>query len=47
MSWYAPEPVVAADRGAAVQLLTACQIPKVRHFITHRMATGRDAGKKE
>jgi len=47
MYWYATEPVVAADRVAAVKLLTACQIPKVRQFITHRMATGRDAGKKE
>ena len=47
MYWYATEPVVAADRVAAVKLLTACQIPKVRQFITHRMATGRGAGKKE
>ena len=47
MYWYATEPVVAVDRVAAVKLLTACQIPKVRQFITHRMATGRDAGKKE
>ena len=47
MYWYATEPVVAADRVSAVKLLTACQIPKVRQFITHRMATGRDAGKKE
>ena len=47
MYWYATEPVVAADRVAAVKLLPACQIPKVRQFITHRMATGRDAGKKE
>ena len=47
MYWYATEPVVAADRVAAVKLLTACKIPKVRQFITRRMATGRDAGKKE
>ena len=47
MYWYATEPVVAVDRVAAVKLLTACQIPKVRQFITRRMATGRDAGKKE
>ena len=46
MYWYATEPVVAADRVAAVKLLTACQIPKVRQFITHRMATGRDRGQK-
>ena len=47
MYWYATEPVVAADRVAALKLLTACKIPKVRQFITRRMATGRDAGKKE
>ena len=47
MYWYATEPVVAVDRVAAVKLLTACQIPKVRQFITHRMATGRAAGKGE
>ena len=47
MYWYATEPVVAADRVSAVKLLTACQIPKVRQFITRRMATGRDADKKE
>ena len=47
MYWYATEPVVAGDRIAAVKLLTACKIPKVRQFITRRMATGRDAGKKE
>ena len=47
MYWYATEPVVAADRVAAVKLLSACQIPRVRQFITHRMATGRAAGKRE
>jgi hypothetical protein len=47
MYWYATEPVVAADRLAAVKLLTACRIPKVRQFITRRMATGRDAGKRK
>jgi putative membrane-bound dehydrogenase-like protein len=47
MYWYATEPVVAGDRVAAVKLLTACKIPKVRQFITRRMATGQDAGKKE
>ena len=47
MCWYATEAVVAADKVAAVQLLAACKIPKVRQFITRRMATGRDAGKKE
>ena len=47
MYWYATEPVVAADKQTALQLLAACKIPKVRQFITRRMATGRDAGKKE
>ena len=42
MYWYATEPVVAADKIAAVQLLAACKIPKVRQFITRRMATGRE-----
>ena len=42
MYWYATEPVVAADKVAAVQLLAACKIPKVRQFITRRMATGRE-----
>ncbi len=40
MYWYATEPVVAADKVSAVQLLAACKIPKVRQFITRRMATG-------
>ena len=39
MYWYATEPVVAADKKAAVQLLAVCKIPKVRQFITRRMAT--------
>ena len=47
MYWYATEPVVAADRLAAIRLLTACKIPKVRQFITRRIATGRDAGKRK
>ena len=47
MYWYATEPVVAADKQAALQLLVACKIPKVRQFITRRMATGRDAAQKE
>jgi hypothetical protein len=40
MYWYATEPVVAADKKAAVQLLAACKISKVRQFISRRMATG-------
>ncbi len=39
MYWYATEPVVAADKKAALQLLSVCKIPKVRQFITRRMAT--------
>ena len=38
MYWYAAEPVVAADSKQAVQLLVACKIPKLRQFITRRMA---------
>ena len=38
MYWYATEPVVAADPKLGVQLLTGCKIPKVRQFITRRMA---------
>ena len=40
MYWYAAETVVAADKTAAVQLLAACRISKVRRFITRRMAEG-------
>jgi hypothetical protein len=39
MYWYAAEPVVAADKKEAVELLTACKIPKVRQFITRRLAS--------
>ena len=39
MYWYATEPVVAADVKAGVQLLGSCKIPKVRQFITRRMAS--------
>ena len=46
MYWYATEPVVAADKVAAVQLLAVCKIPKVRQFITRRMATGREGAAK-
>ena len=38
MYWYAAEPVVAADNAVAVQLLAASKIPKVRQFITRRLA---------
>ncbi|MST01302.1 MAG: hypothetical protein EXS29_08345 [Pedosphaera sp.] len=41
MYWYAAEPVVAGDNAAALELLAACKIPKVRQFITRRMTAGR------
>ena len=47
MYWYATEPVVAADPKTGVQLLAACKLPKVRQFITRRMATGRNASEKK
>ena len=47
MYWYATEPLVAADKGAALQLLTVCKIPKVRQFITRRIAAGSDFKEKE
>ena len=47
MYWYATEPVVAADKKAALQLLAICKIPKVRQFITRRMATGRESQEKK
>ena len=47
MYWYATEPVVAADPKTGVQLLAACKLPKVRQFITRRMATGRETSEPE
>jgi len=47
MYWYAAEPVVAADPKMGVQLLAACKLPKIRQFITRRMATGRNASEKK
>jgi hypothetical protein len=36
--WYAAEGVVVEDPDAAVELLKACRIPKVREFIARRLA---------
>src|SRR5688572_10014877 len=36
--WYGIEPVVSSDEAAALKLLEAAQIPKVRKFITERLA---------
>jgi putative membrane-bound dehydrogenase-like protein len=38
MYWYALEPVVGADKKAAVELLGKVKIPKVRELIARRMA---------
>ncbi len=37
--WYAAEGCVATDPDKAIDLLKACKIPKVREFITRRLAT--------
>jgi len=37
--WYATEPVVTADKTAAIVLLSKTKIPKVRQFITRRLAS--------
>ena len=37
--WYATEPVIAANKTAAIQLLTKTKIPKVRQYITRRLAS--------
>ena len=37
--WYATEPIVAANKTAAFQLLAKTKIPKVRQFITRRLAS--------
>ena len=39
MYWYAAEPVVETDKKVALELLTSCKIPKVRQFITRRLAS--------
>lgn len=37
--WYATEPVVTADKTAAIVLLSKTKIPKVRQLITRRLAS--------
>jgi putative membrane-bound dehydrogenase-like protein len=37
--WYATEPVIAANKTAAIQLLAKTKIPKVRQYITRRLAS--------
>ncbi|MBC8245641.1 MAG: hypothetical protein H8E20_14755 [Verrucomicrobia bacterium] len=39
--WYATEPVIAANKTTAIQLLAKTKIPKVRQFITRRLASGK------
>ncbi len=36
--WYGLEPAVAQDRARALKFVAACQIPKVRQFVTRRLA---------
>ena len=40
MVWYAVEPLVPADPGRAVRLLTTAKIPIVREHIARRLAQG-------
>ena len=37
--WYAAEPVVAANKTTAIQLLAKTKIPKIRQHITRRLAS--------
>ncbi len=39
--WYATEPVVAANKTAAIRLLAKTKIPMIRQNITRRMAAGK------
>jgi putative membrane-bound dehydrogenase-like protein len=36
--WYGIEPIVSTDEAAALKLLEVAQIPKIRNFITQRLA---------
>jgi hypothetical protein len=42
MIWYGTAPLVAADKPRALKLAGACKIPKVRQFISRRVAGGDD-----
>jgi putative membrane-bound dehydrogenase-like protein len=44
MIWYGIEPVVLAERSAAVQLAVQSKIPKLRQFIARRLLEADDAG---
>ncbi len=44
MYWYAMEPVVGADAGNAIKLLSDCKIPLLRQYVTRRMTTESLAG---
>ena len=37
--WYATEPVIAANKTTAIQLLAKTKIPKIRQHITRRLAS--------
>jgi putative membrane-bound dehydrogenase-like protein len=39
--WYATEPVIAANKITAIQLLSETKIPKIRQYITRRLAAGK------
>jgi hypothetical protein len=40
MYWYAAEPLVGRNPAAGAELLTKSKIPKLREWITRRMASG-------
>ena len=44
MYWYAMEPVVGADAGNAIKLLSDCKIPLLRQYVTRRLTTESLAG---
>ena len=42
MVWYGINPAVSENRAEALKLVTKCKIPKVRQFITRRLAGEED-----